>query len=95
MIHFQYLEGKCQKFAYNIDVFCSDYFMTTWKDTFENVDAKFGAEFKEDNDVCEYGDYRFISFIYVYFFEDRIQIHTETACENPLTNPRLVSFAHS
>ena len=40
--------------------------MTTWKDTFENVDAKFGAEFKEDNDVCEYGDYRFISFfIYI------------------------------
>ena len=50
------------KFTYYIDVFCSDYFMTTWKDTFENVDAKFGAEFKEDNDVCEYGDYRFISF---------------------------------
>ncbi len=73
--------------------------MTTWKDTFENVDAKFGAEFKEDNDVCEYGDYRFISFFYLYcmlpyFFKDRIQMYTETACENPWTNPRLVSFAH-
>ena len=46
--------------------FYLDYFMTTWKDTFENVDAKFGAEFKQEDDICKYSDYRQNSGIHFY-----------------------------
>ena len=32
--------------------------MDTWKDSFENVNPKFGAEFSDENDLCKYSDYR-------------------------------------